>query len=791
MMSTNQTVTRHRSQSGHIHFCIQTHQHLYGDWSNYGNWWDLDIKEDAIEIKEEALNVKEEPLETEESEMTARRGVKRSLSHFCPPEAAQGAKIESLEVKNEPQYYETMVSTDWRTNLTASLPHTRLQPPQHHTTLDGVTAPVPSPPVDPLPSISGNPPTIRLRPRQTIPPGKYFNILFPADGDGDDDSESDLDTDSRDCGWTGENSVESSSRSNVEEPLPTAEDSELFEDEYVEERQDPLSDPLGFPFLWHEASDFVPHLHEFQSDRSGITKDWPCSNKARESDFLRAFLDNEVMSFIAEKSNQYYRRVSQHMDFISPKSRMKHWVDTTPRELMVFLALILVMPLCKKHVLQHYWRNDPIINTLLFRKYMTRDRFLLLLSFLFFANMENYSRNDRIWQVREIFPMFLSRYKKYFYPYQKMVVDESLHLYKERLIFKQSIPSKRCRFDIKLFVLCDCVTGIVVDMIVYTGTDVNIPNVSKNDPLGLSGAIIKKIMAPYMGKGHILYTDICYTSPVLCQFLHDNNTGSCGTVQTNRAFMPKFRGQKTRIDDPSSDDTDQENNGETQQDRCRKRCKKSNLFVQREKSGNVLAIKWYDRHPLHLLSTIHQGDIVNSGKDKRTKKAVMKPDVVIDYTKNIRLVDKSDCQISSVECLRKSTLWHQKFFFHMIDITMLNAYNFWLVRHAMDPTKKLKLREFVYKVVYQLLEDFGQPTSNIKGPRHAPQPDRVVEGFDRHKPVYTDVVDGQRERLDCYVCKNTMRRPQKCSLVTIKCSGCNVGLCPVDCFSDYHRLKNL
>ena len=98
---------------------------------------------------------------------------------------------------------------------------------------------------------------------------------------------------------------------------------------------------------------------------------------------------------------------------------------------------------------------------------------------------------------------------------------------KGRLIFKQYIPSKRHRFGINFFVLCDCETGIILDMIVYTGSDIDIPT---NYPLGVSGAIVKKMMDPYMGKGQILYTDNWYTSPALCSFMHTNKTGTCGTV---------------------------------------------------------------------------------------------------------------------------------------------------------------------------------------------------------------------------------------------------------------------
>lgn len=37
--------------------------------------------------------------------------------------------------------------------------------------------------------------------------------------------------------------------------------------------------------------------------------------------------------------------------------------------------------------------------------------------------------------------------------------------------------------------------------------------------------------------------------------------------------------------------------------------------------------------------------------DRVTKERIVKPDVVNDYNINVRLIDKSDMQISSVDCL--------------------------------------------------------------------------------------------------------------------------------------------
>ncbi|KAK4310461.1 hypothetical protein Pmani_017990 [Petrolisthes manimaculis] len=42
---------------------------------------------------------------------------------------------------------------------------------------------------------------------------------------------------------------------------------------------------------------------------------------------------------------------------------------------------------------------------------------------------------------------------------------------------------------------------------------------------------------------------------------------------------------------------------------------------------------------------------------------------------------------------------------------MLNAYNLWLFKNNFDNSNKPKLQDFMYNVVYQLLENCGELTS--------------------------------------------------------------------------------
>lgn len=82
------------------------------------------------------------------------------------------------------------------------------------------------------------------------------------------------------------------------------------------------------------------------------------------------------------------------------------------------------------------------------------------------------------------------------------MIDERLILFKVRLIFKQYIPSKFHQFYIMFLIICDSQTGVVLDFIIYTRTNVDI-----------------SLMSPYWVKGLILYSDNWYTSPDHTKFL--------------------------------------------------------------------------------------------------------------------------------------------------------------------------------------------------------------------------------------------------------------------------------
>ena len=82
----------------------------------------------------------------------------------------------------------------------------------------------------------------------------------------------------------------------------------------------------------------------------------------------------------------------------------------------------------------------------------------MIFQFLHFAYNSNYNATDpsrdKLFNLREIVEILVDLCKTV-YVSENISTDEEPLVYKGRLSFKQYIPSKRARFGIKLFSLCE------------------------------------------------------------------------------------------------------------------------------------------------------------------------------------------------------------------------------------------------------------------------------------------------------------------------------------------------
>ena len=116
-----------------------------------------------------------------------------------------------------------------------------------------------------------------------------------------------------------------------------------------------------------------------------------------------------------------------------------------------------------------------------------------------------------------------------------MAIDEGMIGYKGRLSFKQYMPAKPTKYGIKLFAICDSVTGYCLKCHIYTGRE---DSLSSDE--GFTFNIVNKLISPYILYNHILYTDNFYTSIKLAKCMRNQKTHLVGTVRKHSKLFPKF-----------------------------------------------------------------------------------------------------------------------------------------------------------------------------------------------------------------------------------------------------------
>lgn len=199
-----------------------------------------------------------------------------------------------------------------------------------------------------------------------------------------------------------------------------------------------------------------------------------------------------MIGTIVDGTNAFHVQSSHKHSSLSHQAK---WVPTDFEEFYLFLTTFMLMPRMKKFRIKDYWSTDYLISTPVFGDIMPRDRFLLLLKFLHFNDNTHQPEGDRLYKLKPIVEDLKQKFQRTFVPFQNLCIDEVLVPYKGRISFKQYIPSKRGRFGIKLFVLCDCRTGYILDFVIYIGSATK---VHYDKELGVPGSIVMTLMQSYL-----------------------------------------------------------------------------------------------------------------------------------------------------------------------------------------------------------------------------------------------------------------------------------------------------
>lgn len=495
------------------------------------------------------------------------------------------------------------------------------------------------------------------------------------------------------------------------------------------------------------------------------------------------FFSCDFLHSLVQATNNYAHRtvgpVQQH-------ARFRYWKDTNIEEMRKFIGMLLYMGLAKLPSISHYWRLDQLYNFPLFRKVMSRNRFQLLLRYFHFSENDA-TATSRLHKIQPILDRFNNIMSDLYYPEVGLSIDESMVLWRGRLIFRQYIKNKKHKYGIKLYELCES-SGMVMKIRVYRGK-------SEKPPPGTlhSTEVVLDLMEGYLEKGHVIYADNFYNSPDLTRRLSQRNTYICGTLRKNRKNLPV--------------------------DVTNAKLKRGELAAK--VCNDITVCKWKDKRDVLVISNKHNLQLVRVRN--KNGKISLKPNIVADYNLGMSGVDRGDQMVSYYSCLRKTFRWHKKLGLHVFEVYIQNAHRLLRLR---DRTSKMRLVQFREDFVRHLLGldcnyNLTPAVTSLQTPPvqsqeaqagpSLPLPSLLIQGPFEPTPSPTSVVSRSSsanintrvpidnfhylERLPptakkavpakpCRVCTKNKKRKE----TSFVCATCpeKPALCVVSCFKNYH-----
>ena len=507
--------------------------------------------------------------------------------------------------------------------------------------------------------------------------------------------------------------------------------------------------------------------------------------------FFNGMFDDRMWTILSEATNTYARSKCQsrggnccmdptHPDY-KKHCRLNSCVDTTPSDIKLFIAHILLMGLMKKPDLEKYWNTKSKTNIPFFGQYMSRNRFQSVLwNFHVNDDSQNPARgrpgHDALCKIRPFVNMLERNFMYAYKPSKALSFDEACCPFKGRLRFRVYNPMKPNRFHIKLFQVSEANSGYIVRFHVYTGKN-NACISNASNPLDQECSKTTKIVlgllesTNLLDKGHHVYMDNYYSSPELFSELYFRQTYAYGTVHQNRKGLPNAV-KKAKLEPLQS------------------------FFLR---NGPLLCLKWSGekkksmKKPVTILSTIHEASELLTRKKDAHGNRIPKLFAIHQYTQNMAGVDISDQYMSFHVALRKSMKWSRKLFFHFLNMVILNAY----LLNKKFGKKKMSKHDYIEYIANYLVEISVEGTTCI--PKRIFNPSSQMRLTERHFPKKIPIRNGKVNGILCRACNFTHAQLIKfghsgetlhCKTTIYWCEECETPLCITPCFEIFHTVSD-
>ena len=121
----------------------------------------------------------------------------------------------------------------------------------------------------------------------------------------------------------------------------------------------------------------------------------PLPRNPTAQDFFKLYITNQIINHIVVQTNLYAKQfIEQYQNNLRPHSLVHQQKATDRAETLTLLAVVILMGVVHKPRFAMYWSTDSLISTPIFSQIISRDRFLILMRFLHFADNNNINLAD-------------------------------------------------------------------------------------------------------------------------------------------------------------------------------------------------------------------------------------------------------------------------------------------------------------------------------------------------------------------------------------------------------------
>ena len=163
-------------------------------------------------------------------------------------------------------------------------------------------------------------------------------------------------------------------------------------------------------------------------------------------DFLNLFLTDELLNLMVSETNRY---ATQEIDKRRPlrrTSRYGKWKPVDVEEMKKFIGALLLMGIVRLPSIEHYWSKDPLYKFEGLSNVMSRNRFQEILRFWHFSNNEE--EESRLDKIMPLVNQLNEKMKAIYQPKRDLSIDESMMLWRGRLVFRQYIKNKKHKYGV-------------------------------------------------------------------------------------------------------------------------------------------------------------------------------------------------------------------------------------------------------------------------------------------------------------------------------------------------------